>query len=84
MRLTAQRFPSDTGEQVRRAVREFQAAGVRGIVVDLRGNRGGSDFTVSRVVAPFFSVPDLYHRVSLHNPKTERTEVEILPGVADI
>lgn len=84
VRLTAQRFPSDTGEQVRRAVRGFQAAGVRGIVVDLRGNRGGSDFTVSRVVAPFFSVPDLYHHVSLHDPKTERTEVEILPGVADI
>lgn len=40
--LTVARFWTDTAELMDKAAREFNAAGVRGVVVDLRGNPGGT------------------------------------------
>lgn len=39
--LTIRRFDSDTGELARREAEKFVAAGVRGVVLDLRDNGGG-------------------------------------------
>lgn len=40
--LTVTRFWTDTADLMDKAAREFKAAGVRGVVVDLRGNPGGT------------------------------------------
>lgn len=40
--LTVTRFWNDTAGLMDKAAREFKAAGVRGVVVDLRGNPGGT------------------------------------------
>lgn len=40
--LTVTRFWTDTGDLMDKAAREFKAAGVRGVVLDLRGNPGGT------------------------------------------
>lgn len=39
--ITVSRFDTDTGSQVRRAAESFKSQGVRGVVLDLRGNGGG-------------------------------------------
>jgi carboxyl-terminal processing protease len=40
--LTVTRFWTDTGDLMDKAAREFTAAGVTGVIVDLRGNPGGT------------------------------------------
>lgn len=39
--LTVTRFDTDTGSLARAAAQEFKDAGVRGVILDLRGNGGG-------------------------------------------
>ncbi len=39
--MTITRFDNETGNLARRAAQEFKNAGVRGVVLDLRGNGGG-------------------------------------------
>ena len=40
--LTVGRFNDDTGKQARQAAEEFRSAGVRKVILDLRGNPGGT------------------------------------------
>lgn len=40
--LTVGRFNDDTGKQARQAAEEFRSAGVKKVVLDLRGNPGGT------------------------------------------
>ena len=40
--LTVSRFNDDTGKQARQAAEEFRSAGVKKVVLDLRGNPGGT------------------------------------------
>lgn len=40
--LTVSRFNDDTGKQARQAAEEFRSAGVRKVILDLRGNPGGT------------------------------------------
>ena len=40
--LTVSRFNDDTGKQARQAAEEFRSAGVKKVILDLRGNPGGT------------------------------------------
>jgi len=40
--LAVSRFNDDTGKQARQAAEEFRSAGVRKVILDLRGNPGGT------------------------------------------
>lgn len=48
--LTISRFDQSTGDQANAAARSFKEAGVKGVILDLRGNPGGY-LTASRTVA---------------------------------
>lgn len=74
VRVSAMRFPSAAPSTLRRALADFRNEGVSGVIVDLRGNRGGSDFAVAPLVAPFHVEEALYHHVEAYDQRDRRFE----------
>jgi carboxyl-terminal processing protease len=54
------------GEVFQDAVRAFMDAQVTGVILDVRGNRGGDDRLVPQFVGYFFEQRELYEKVSLY------------------
>ena len=54
----------------RRAVDEFIAAGVRGVIIDIRGNAGGYDSMPPAFMASFYDRRSLYEYQSYIDPQT--------------
>ena len=61
---------------MRRAMKAFIAAGVTGIVIDVRGNVGGADKLVSRMMGYFVDRPLFYEQATLYDDATARFERE--------
>ena len=61
---------------VRRAMNAFAAAGVKGIVVDVRGNIGGADKLVPLMMGYFVDRPVFYEQATLYDDVTGRFERE--------
>jgi carboxyl-terminal processing protease len=59
---------------VRRAVTEFIRAGAKGIVIDVRGNPGGADKLVPRMMGFFFQTRQFYEHTTLYNEARYRFE----------
>jgi carboxyl-terminal processing protease len=59
---------------VRKAVREFHRAGVRGVILDARGNFGGADKLVPLVMGWFVGRRQFYEQVSFYDDRTGRFE----------
>lgn len=59
----------------RRAMREFRAEDVAGIVVDLRNNAGGSDQMVADMLASFSSEPSFYEYQAYVVPETGQFQI---------
>ena len=61
---------------VRRAMNAFVAAGVTGIVLDVRGNIGGADKLVPLMMGYFVERPVFYEQATLYSDVTGRFERE--------
>jgi carboxyl-terminal processing protease len=61
---------------VRRAMNAFVAAGVTGIVIDVRGNIGGADKLVPLMMGYFVDRPVFYEHATLYSDVTGRFERE--------
>ncbi len=61
---------------VRRAMNAFVAAGVTGIVIDVRGNIGGADKLVPLMMGYFVDRPVFYEQATLYSDATGRFERE--------
>jgi len=59
---------------VRRAITEFIRAGAKGIVIDVRGNLGGADKLVPRMMGFFFDTRQFYEYTTLWDETTSRFE----------
>jgi len=58
------------------AINAFLAAGVPGIIIDVRGNGGGLDALVPQMVGHFYSQPGFYEYVSYFNPESGQFEID--------
>lgn len=56
---------SGMGDAVKDAVRGFKAAGVAGVIVDLRGNGGGDDDLVPELLNSFTDTSYTYETVAV-------------------
>jgi carboxyl-terminal processing protease len=71
--------------EVRGAIRRFLRAGAPGIVIDVRGNTGGQDEIIPRIMAFFQPRPRIYEIAGLYDPATAlfrphtETAVRVLP-----
>lgn len=74
VRVSAMRFLSGAAVAMRNALDGFEAAGAHGVIIDLRGNRGGSDFVVAPLVAPFHTERATYHHVEAYDERDGRFE----------
>jgi carboxyl-terminal processing protease len=61
---------------VRRAMEQFASAGVRGVIIDVRGNFGGADKLVPSMMGFFVDRRSFYEGVTLYDAKTGEFEVE--------
>jgi carboxyl-terminal processing protease len=59
------------GRAVRKAVDDFIAAEVPGIIVDVRGNTGGIEDLIPEFLQPFFKDEAVYKRVALYDDRKE-------------
>ena len=67
-----------TLEQFRTAISEFNAAGVTGVVVDIRSNSGGSDQMVADMMASFYSRDSFYEYQNYVVPDTGEFEIWVI------
>jgi len=66
-------FGEDTGSQFVKLLRELEAKGLKGLVIDLRWNPGGSLVTVKECISPFLREGDLICTIKGRAfPKAER------------
>jgi carboxyl-terminal processing protease len=61
---------------VRRAIEQFASAGVRGVIIDVRGNFGGADKLVPSMMGFFVDRRSFYEGVTIYRAKTRQFEVE--------
>jgi len=64
-----------TARQFQDALKEFSAQGVKGVVVDIRNNNGGSDSMVTQMMGPLYSRKTFYEYQNYVNPKTGKMEI---------
>jgi carboxyl-terminal processing protease len=62
----------------RNAVREFGEAGVSGLVIDIRGNGGGSDQMVTQFMSSFYKKKTFYEYQNYFNFKTGKWEIWVM------
>jgi C-terminal processing protease CtpA/Prc len=59
---------------MKHAVAEFLRAGAKGVVIDVRGNPGGADKLVPRMMGFFVNARPLYNHTTYYNEATSRFE----------
>ena len=64
-------------------IEEFEAAHVEGLVIDLRGNMGGSDTMVAALLGSFYDTKTLYEYTSWYNSETGKFEIVQFDEIAD-
>jgi len=64
-----------TLQEFRDAIHQFIQAGVRGVVVDLRRNSGGSDQMAAAMLGSFSTEPSFYEYLDWYNTVTGRWEI---------
>lgn len=62
-------------ERIANALRRFQKSSARGVILDVRGNFGGSDAMVARMMAFFRSREIVYEYPGVYNPAARRFEI---------
>lgn len=67
-----QPYPED---RIANALRRFQKSGARGVILDVRGNFGGSDAMVARMMGFFRSRESIYEYPGVYNPTAQRFEI---------
>jgi carboxyl-terminal processing protease len=67
-----QPYPED---RIASALRRFQQSRARGVILDVRGNFGGSDAMVARMMAFFRSAESIYEYHGVYNPAARRFEI---------
>lgn len=65
-------YPTRIFQQFREAITSFIAAGVPGVIVDLRGNYGGSDELAADLCGFFYSSPSFYEYQEYYDKRTGR------------
>lgn len=63
---------------VEEAMVEFTAQDVPGVIIDVRGNEGGIDYMVPQMMGYFFSEPEFYEYMQLHNWQTNLSFPDVL------
>lgn len=63
-------YPTRIFQQFRDAITSFVAAGVPGVIVDLRGNYGGSDQLAADLCGFFYSAPSFYEYQEYYDKRT--------------
>jgi carboxyl-terminal processing protease len=63
-------YPTRVYEQFRAAIASFVAADVPGVVLDLRGNYGGSDQLAADMCGFFYASPAFYEEQELYDKRT--------------
>ncbi|HOP08546.1 MAG TPA: S41 family peptidase [candidate division Zixibacteria bacterium] len=61
------KYPTEVSDAVVEALKAFKAAGVTSLVLDLRGNRGGSDQVAADISGFFASEEAFYERTAWYN-----------------
>jgi len=61
---------------VARAIEDFIAQDVQGVIIDVRGNGGGLDALVPQMVGHFYDKPGFYEYVAAYNPETHKHEID--------
>ena len=65
-------YPTRVYQQFREAITSFVAAGVPGVIVDLRGNYGGSDQLAADLCGFFYSSPAFYEEQEYFDKRNGR------------
>ncbi len=60
-------YPTEVTDEVVNALDAFCAAGVNSLILDLRGNRGGSDQVAADISGHFAEEPSLFERTAWYN-----------------
>lgn len=68
-------YPHEVVDEVSAALSAFKAAGVTSLVLDLRGNRGGSDQVAADIAGFFAPQPAFYEKTAWYSAKTGRFEL---------
>jgi carboxyl-terminal processing protease len=63
-------YPTRIFQQFREAITSFVVAGVPGVIVDLRGNYGGSDELAADLCGFFYSAPSFYEYQEYYDKRT--------------
>jgi len=61
---------------VDRAMADFVAQDVQGIIIDVRGNGGGLDALVPQIVGHFYDEPGFYEYVAAYDPETGQHDID--------
>ncbi|HQL17556.1 MAG TPA: S41 family peptidase, partial [Rectinema sp.] len=65
-------YPTEVTEIVAQALEAFNAAGVNSLILDLRGNRGGSDQAAADISGHFAKESSIYERTAWYNASSGR------------
>lgn len=65
-------YPAGVFQRFREAITSFVAAGVPGVIVDLRGNYGGSDELAADMCGFFYAAPSFYEYQEYYDKRTGR------------
>ncbi|MEI7673470.1 MAG: S41 family peptidase [Deltaproteobacteria bacterium] len=79
-------YPTRIFQQFQEAITSFVAAGVPGVIVDLRGNYGGSDQLAANLCGFFYSAPSFYEYQEYYDKRTGtflRITVDDSPAIVD-
>lgn len=74
------KYPIEVTDAVVDALKAFKAAGIRSLVLDLRGNRGGSDQVAADISGFFADDTSLYERTVWYNASSGRFD----PAYSDL
>jgi len=65
-------YPTEVTEIIAQALEAFNAAGVNSLILDLRGNRGGSDQAAVDISGHFAKESSIYERTAWYNASSGR------------
>jgi len=65
-------YPTQVYQDFRKAIAAFVAAGVPGVIIDLRGNYGGSDQLAADMCGFFYSAPAFYEETEYYDKRDGR------------
>ena len=77
LRLTMEGFTQNVYEDFKHAIQAFVDADVPGLIIDLRGNHGGSDAAAALYSGYFYEAPSFYEYQQYYNAQTGEFEIGI-------